>query len=125
MIIDAFSELVPEDLKDLNKDYGDDLETLIGVINALGTNLASLGKQALNLSENVQADLRTVEVKKADSLPTIGNKFAPRPPKFVINSNCLQNVGVTWATDEKNQIKITSIVGTVTYPVTLNLLILW
>ena len=126
MKIDAFSELVPEDLKKLNKDYGDDLETLIGVINTLGTNLASLGKQALNLSENIQADLKTVEIKKVGDIPaTVANIFSPRPPKFVINSNCLQNVGVSWATDEKNQIKITSIVGTVTYPVTLNLLILW
>jgi len=126
MKIDAFSEIIPEDLKELNKDYGDDLETLVGVINTIGTNLALLGRKSLNLTDNVQADLRTVEVKEVGNLPAIiTNRFSPQPPKFVINSNRLQNVGVRWDTDDKNQIRITSIVGTVEYPVTLNLLILW
>lgn len=126
MKIDAFSEIIPEDLKDLNKDYGDDLETLLGVINTIGSNLALLGRKSLNLTDNVQSDLRTIEIKDADKIPFIvSNRFSPQPPKFVINSNCLQNVGVRWDTNDQNQIRITSIIGTVTYPVTLNLLILW
>ena len=126
MKVGDFSELAPEDFKDLTKDFNDDLELLIGAINEIGRNVNSLARKSLNLTDNIQSDLRTFEVRAATDLPVIfSNRFTPQPPKVVVLTNCRQNVGVLWSTDDKNQINITSITGSPSYPITLNLLILW
>lgn len=126
MKIDPYTEILPEDLKSLDKDYGEDLETLLGAINSLGSNLNLLAKQALNLGDNIQADLRAVTVKAATDLPVIiANKFSPQPPRVVLPVNSAQPVSITWSTTNKNQIQVTSFTSTVSYPVTVTLLILW
>lgn len=126
MKIDVYTELLPEDLPKITKEYPEEIDTLLGVLNALGRSVNQLGKQAINITDNLQADLKTVTVSTSSNLPLlIGNRFAPQVPKAVLLVNTSQLISVNWEVSGNNTIKIKSILGTVTYPITLSLLILW
>lgn len=126
MKIDVYTELLPEDLPKITKEYPEEIDTLLGVLNALGRSVNQLGKQAINITDNLQADLKTVTVATSGNLPLlIGNRFAPQVPKAVLLVNTSQLISVNWEVSENNTIKIKSILGTVAYPITLSLLILW
>lgn len=82
MKIQSYSEVLPEGLPDLTKDYENDVATLTRSINQVGRNLNQLSTQNVSLTDNVYCSTRELTVKGGVPL-ALKNTFNT-PPKFIL-----------------------------------------
>lgn len=119
MKIQTYSELYPEGLTELNKDYEEDIASLTRSINQIGRNLNQLSSRNISLTDNMYCDLRDLVIVGGASL-LIKNNFQV-PPKVILvgrvklmkptDPALTTSVQVLdWSTEGEN-ITLTSVVG--------------
>jgi hypothetical protein len=132
--IQTYSELYPESLTELNKDYEEDIASLTRSINQVGRNLNQLSSRNISLTDNMYCDTRDLVITGGAAL-IVKNNF-PVPPKVILvgrvklakptDPALTSAVQVLdWSAEEAN-ITLTSVVGlTVGQKYNITLIILY